>query len=112
MTHTTASGQGSAASALLASTAPLGLAAGGKVEASDLTFNGEVEIAGRRYITPERLAALLDVSVRTLNRWHAMRIGPPRVKVGRLVLFDLAKLPEWLRSRETEPVRGAARRAT
>jgi hypothetical protein len=48
--------------------------------------------------------------VRTLGRWDAARIGPPRIKVGKLVLFDLAKLPAWLASRETQPVRAAGRR--
>jgi hypothetical protein len=66
---------------------------------------GEVEIAGRRYLIADRLAASLNVSVRTLARWNALGIGPPRIKIGRLVLFDLEKLPEWLATRETKPVR-------
>ena len=75
-----------------------------------LATTGEVEIAGRRYVTADRLAATLGVTVRTLARWDAARIGPPKIKVGKLVLFDLAKLPAWLATRETEPVRAAGRR--
>lgn len=71
---------------------------------------GGIEISGRRYVTPESLAALLGVSTRTLGRWEAVRIGPPKIKVGKLVLFDLARLPEWLASRETEPVRATGGR--
>lgn len=72
-------------------------------------INGKVEIAGREYITPEALADLLGVTTRTLARWDAARIGPPKIKVGRTVLFDLAKLPESLASRETAPVRLSGR---
>src|SRR5215207_2972555 len=77
---------------------------------TNLAASGEIEIAGRRYITAGRLAAMLGVTVRTLGRWDVTRIGPPRIKVGKLVLFDLARLREWLATRETEPVRAAGRR--
>jgi hypothetical protein len=79
------------------------------VTLTNLAATGEVEIAGRRYVTADRLAATLDVTVRTLARWDATRIGPPKIKVGKLILFDLAKLPEWLATRETEPVRAGRR---
>jgi hypothetical protein len=93
-------------------TMPANTAKSGLLDGASLTnlATGEVEIAGRRYITADRLAATLGVTVRTLARWDAARIGPPKIKVGKLVLFDLAKLPVWLASRETEPVRAAGRR--
>jgi hypothetical protein len=75
------------------------------VSVTTLATTGEVEIAGRRYVTADRLAATLGVTVRTLGRWNAARIGPPKIKIGKLILFDLAKLPDWLATRETEPVR-------
>jgi hypothetical protein len=68
-----------------------------------LAETGEVEIAGRRYLTPERLAKLLDKTPRTLARWDARRIGPPRIKIGKTVLYDLSRLPDWLASREAHP---------
>ena len=71
---------------------------------------GEIEIAGHRYATKPRLAAALGLSERTLDRWEARRIGPPKIKVGRLVLYDLARVPEWLASLERHPVRTASRR--
>ena len=70
----------------------------------------EIEIGGRRYLNAQRLASILGVSVRTLSRWNAAGTGPPRIKVGRKVLFDLLKLPDWLTSREnvtSEPERKA-----
>ena len=68
--------------------------------------DGEIEIAGKRYVTPERLAQLLGCSSRTVARWDAERIGPPRIKVGKTVLYDLEKLPAWLAGMES---RGGAR---
>jgi hypothetical protein len=65
---------------------------------------GELEIAGRRYVTAERLAGMLGITVRTLARWNAARIGPPKISIGKTVLFDLGKLPDWLASRETQPL--------
>jgi hypothetical protein len=80
-----------------------GLEAG--VSQTVLTETGEVEIAGHRYVTAERLASMLGVTVRTLARWNASRIGPPKITIGKTVLFDLAKLPDWLATRETPPTR-------
>lgn len=68
--------------------------------------DGEIEIAGKRYVTPERLAQLLGCSPRTVARWDAERIGPPRIKVGNTVLYDLEKLPAWLAGKEA---RGGSR---
>jgi hypothetical protein len=72
---------------------------------SPLSETGEVEIAGRRYVTAHRLAALLDVTTRTLARWNAARIGPPKISVGKTVLYDVGKLPDWLATRESAPIR-------
>ena len=80
------------------------------VSPATLAATGEIKIAGRRYITVARLAAMLDITMRTLSRWAAARIGPPKIKVGKGVLFDLAKLPGWLASRESEPARIAGGR--
>lgn len=52
------------------------------------------------YWSPEELARQLKISVRTLNRWHAMRRGPPRITQGRLVLYRVAAVQQWLASRE------------
>ncbi|WP_339951185.1 helix-turn-helix domain-containing protein [uncultured Albimonas sp.] len=65
---------------------------------------GGLTLAGRRYLSPAELSRLLGVTPRTLNRWHEARIGPPRVKVGSMVLYDCEKLPEWLDCHECRPV--------
>jgi hypothetical protein len=59
---------------------------------------GLIEIGGRRYVTAGRLALLLGVTPRTLSRWDN---GPPRIKLGKKVLFDLDKVSDWMAGRET-----------
>jgi hypothetical protein len=48
------------------------------------------------YFSKDALAGLLGVTPRTLNRWHDERTGPDRIRVGRKVLYSLAR---WLESR-------------
>jgi len=72
-----------------------------------------VEIAGRTYATMTGLARLLGVTPRTLSRWDERRIGPPKIKVGKMVLFEIEKIPAWLETHEREAVivrRGSSRR--
>ena len=63
-----------------------------------------ISLGGRDYATQDGLAKMLGVTTRTLGRWDERRIGPPRTKIGRLVLYDLAKLPGWLDRHETLPL--------
>ena len=68
-------------------------------------------VIGDEYVTPECLAKDLGRSVRTLDRWDLLRIGPPRTRVGRMILYRREAVLEWLRSRETRtPQRDAKRR--
>jgi hypothetical protein len=66
---------------------------------------GEIELGGKCYLTSARLASVLGLTERTLSRWHTRRVGPPRIKIGRLVLFPVEKLPIWFSTRETQPAR-------
>ena len=59
------------------------------------------------YLRPPQLAERLRVSLRTLSRWHAERTGPPRITKGRLVLYRLEALHQWLEANE-----GRARAST
>lgn len=56
-------------------------------------------------LKPAEVARQLGVSLRTLNRWHALRVGPARCKVGRTVLYRQAAVDAWLERNETHPVR-------
>ena len=55
------------------------------------------------YIAPEQLARELGVSERTLARWHAARLGPPRVTIGRRPYYRLTSVAEWIALQEEKP---------
>lgn len=57
------------------------------------------------YLKPEELALQLGVSLRTIARWTALGIGPRRVVIGKLILFNRESVSEWLREREDRPRR-------
>lgn len=57
------------------------------------------------HMKPTEVAALLGVSLRTLSRWHALRVGPARCKVGRTVLYRKQAVETWLSQNETQPTR-------
>ncbi|SFF27634.1 DNA binding domain-containing protein, excisionase family [Sulfitobacter brevis] len=57
------------------------------------------------HLKPCAVAELLGVSQRTMSRWHALRVGPARCKVGRTVLYRRDALEAWLEANETRPTR-------
>jgi hypothetical protein len=59
------------------------------------------------FLTKDQLAAELKNSTRTLDRWEVRRIGPPRIVIGRTILYQRDSVLEWLKSREQ---RNASRR--
>jgi len=56
------------------------------------------------FLTRQQLADELGTSVRTLDRWHARREGPPRISHGKLVLYRRSAVRSWLASLEIVPV--------
>jgi len=52
------------------------------------------------YLRKAQLAQELGQSPRTLDRWETLRIGPPRVVIGRTILYRRDSVLEWLKSRE------------
>ncbi len=54
------------------------------------------------FLRREELAQQLGCSPRTIDRWQAMRQGPPRVCIGRTILYNIESVREWLRSQEEE----------
>lgn len=48
------------------------------------------------YLTPEELAAELNVCETTLWRWRRLREGPAITKVGRKVLYRRDDVSAWL----------------
>ncbi|WP_418292084.1 helix-turn-helix transcriptional regulator [Methylobacterium durans] len=66
---------------------------------------GREDFVSGRYATEDQVASALGVSRRTVARWCLAGHGPPRIKIGKVILFDLAKLPDWLAMYERQPVR-------
>jgi predicted DNA-binding transcriptional regulator AlpA len=54
------------------------------------------------FLRREELAQQLGLSPRTIDRWEALRKGPPRVCVGRTILYNVESVREWLRSKEQQ----------
>ena len=55
------------------------------------------------FLTKEELAAELRRNVRTLDRWDALGLGPPRTCIGRTVLYRRASVQKWLAAQEVLP---------
>jgi excisionase family DNA binding protein len=62
------------------------------------------------FMSPDELAKQLGISVRTLARWHAQRVGPPRCQIGRLMLYQTETVRRWLAEQEQEPLKRPGRR--
>ncbi len=50
-------------------------------------------------VDTRQAAELIGMSKRTLEKWRGEGTGPPFLKLGRRVLYSVADLEEWLRSR-------------
>lgn len=56
------------------------------------------------FYSASEVARILGVKETTLGRWHAARRGPPRIKVGNLILYRKAAFAVWLQEVEVGPV--------
>jgi excisionase family DNA binding protein len=50
-------------------------------------------------LTPQALAAYLDVPVKTLYAWRYRREGPPSFRVGRHLRYRRSDVEEWISGR-------------
>lgn len=57
------------------------------------------------YIGRADAAKLIGVDKCTLSRWFSEGVGPPRIKIGRRVLYSKASIERWLISQEVTPCR-------
>ena len=67
------------------------------------TFETDTKRMLEDYLDAAQLASELEVSERTLARWHAMRLGPPRVTIGRRPLYRRASVTAWIERQERDP---------
>ena len=52
------------------------------------------------WIKRDELARQLSVTTDTLARWATQGIGPPRIRIGRRVLYRRASVEKWLAEME------------
>jgi len=57
------------------------------------------------YLSREQLAEEIHKSVRTLERWEELRIGPPVTRLGRDPYYSIVSVRKWLANSETPMVR-------
>ena len=60
-----------------------------------------INVAFPELVDRQEAANLLGVSPRTLDRWHLLRVGPPRIALGgHKVRYRVGALRAWLESQE------------
>jgi hypothetical protein len=57
------------------------------------------------FLTKQELATELGREMRTLDRWDALGIGPPRTKIGRKVFYRRSSVQKWLAAQEDSMAR-------
>lgn len=60
------------------------------------------------YWTLDEMGAMVGKTGRTLARWHALRVGPPRTVLGRNVLYRKDAARAWLLAQEEADLRSEA----
>lgn len=55
--------------------------------------------AGRVLLTEAEVAERTGLARPTLRTWRSRRIGPPAIRLGSRIMYDLAELERWLDSR-------------
>lgn len=59
----------------------------------------DLELPGERGLSPEEMAAFLNVSESWLAKARMRGDGPPYAKIGRMVRYFLSQASPWLKSR-------------
>ena len=61
------------------------------------------------YMTPAETASELGVCVRTIDRWHLLRKGPPRTRVGKKVLYKRSDVSAWISNNQEDSTKWVRR---
>ena len=70
-----------------------------KTENGDLTHDTVPNVLAD-LLSEEAIAAQLEVTVRTLQRWRQLREGPPWISIGRSVFYRAIATREWILQQE------------
>jgi predicted DNA-binding transcriptional regulator AlpA len=63
------------------------------------------------YLSERQLAVQLGISLRTLYRWNERGFAPPRIILGRKIIYSPDAVRSWLDSQARKPRRGRTSRA-
>jgi predicted DNA-binding transcriptional regulator AlpA len=63
------------------------------------------------YWERKEFAQVMGVDPRSVDTWEVKGIGPPRIKIGKRILYRKSSVMQWLATRETSRNRRMARRA-
>ena len=89
---------------------PLAISSGGSLKDAHKNPTKEHKTAWTphrlKQFSPATSASPASPKTSAIDRWHTLRIGPPRVSVGRKVLYRRDSVRAWLQSREQRKVRG------
>jgi len=56
-----------------------------------------------RWLRVRDAAQYLRMSKSTLDGWRSNGVGPPYMKVGRMVLYDVHDLDAWIKAKKFKP---------
>jgi hypothetical protein len=82
-----------------------------EIAATQVTGKNEAMAASilTDFLGQEEFARQLGTSLRTVRRWDSLRIGPPKVVIGRKIFYRREAVQDWLRSREDGGARNGRR---
>ena len=55
-----------------------------------------------KLLTEKETAALLGISVKTLQKWRYLRIGVPFIRIGRLIRYKVESITDYLTNNEVK----------
>src|ERR1700674_3398220 len=61
------------------------------------------------YLSESQLAGELNKNIRTLKRWHELRVGPARTFIGRAIFYRRDSVLAWLAGKEQRKTRTSKR---
>jgi hypothetical protein len=78
-----------------------------RINSAEITMSDQEPLLSE-FLTKEQLASELGRNPRTIDRWEALGIGPPRTSVGRKILYRRTSVQRWLAAQESRGGRGNA----
>jgi hypothetical protein len=48
------------------------------------------------HLTKPQMASAMGRNTRTLDNWHRNHVGPPRIKFGGVILYNIEAVKQWL----------------